>query len=222
MNRFWTHLPLRVKAAALLLISVPVLLMASAALYRANLEERQARSAIQRVWDVRSLVQDSLVLISNAEASVREYVLRRDGALLEPYLRSQELLPQLVSHLNSLIEGNPVELKRWREIESMMSQDLELLGALTRLRAHDPGADTHRLLDEAAAISHNLRSKVVTIQMDQERVLRSNSLRAMTCRASSRGSSSGGASSAIRRSATSSASSSPGPSRMRRCRRSRS
>jgi len=66
VNRFWTHLPLRVKAAALLLISVPVLLMASAALYRANLEERQARSAIQRVWDDRSLVQDSLVLISNA------------------------------------------------------------------------------------------------------------------------------------------------------------
>jgi len=182
VNRFWTHLPLRVKAAALLLISIPVLLMASAALYRANLEERQARNAIQRVWDVRSLVQDSLVLISNAEASVRENVLRPDGALLEPYLRSQELLPQLVSHLNSLLEGNAVEIERWREVESMMSQDLELLGALTRLRAHDPGADTHRLLDEAAAISHNLRSKVVTIQMDQERVLRSNSLRAENAR----------------------------------------
>src|SRR5205814_9262457 len=139
VNRIWTHLPLRVKAAALLMISLPVLLMAGAALYRADLEERQARNAIQRVWDVRSLAQDSLVLMSNAEASVREYVLRRDRSLLEPYLRSQELLPQLISHLNSLIESNPVELERWREVESMMSQDLETLGALTRSRAHDPG-----------------------------------------------------------------------------------
>ena len=106
--------------------------------------------------------------------------MRRDRSLLEPYLRSQELLPQLISHLNSLIESNPVELERWREVESMMSQDLETLGALTRSRAHDPGADT--LLDATAAISHNLRSKVAAIQMEQERSLRSNSLRAENAR----------------------------------------
>src|SRR6266849_6368814 len=93
-----------------MMISVPVLLMAGAALYRANLEERQARDAIQRAWEVRSLVQDSLVLVSNAEASVREFALRGDGSLPEPHLPPPSLLPPLFLRLNSLPPSTPLQL----------------------------------------------------------------------------------------------------------------
>src|SRR5258708_35215091 len=103
MNKFWTNLPLRVRAVALLLIPLPVLIVAGITMHRAERDEREARALVEHTRDVRGDIQEAMLLLVDAAASVREFVVKGESALLQPYLRSRGLLPGLGGHLRALV-----------------------------------------------------------------------------------------------------------------------
>src|SRR5579863_2659737 len=101
VNRFWANLPLRAKALALVWIPLPILLVAGVTMFRAERAERQTRTSVERTWDIRGDLQDVMILLLDADASVREFVVRGDAAVLAPYLRCREMLPAVSAHLGT-------------------------------------------------------------------------------------------------------------------------
>src|SRR5690348_2915793 len=99
MNRFWAGLPLRVRALALVLIPLPVLIVAGITMHRAASDEQEARVQVTYTAEVRSQIQDVTVLLLDAEASVREFAADGNTKLLRPYLRAKELLPAASAQL---------------------------------------------------------------------------------------------------------------------------
>ena len=109
INQFWAGRSLRTKALAVLLLPLPILIAASAGMYRAQRGEQQARSWVQHTLETRGDIQEILVRLADAEASARDFLLVGDPSTLRPYWESREVLGALVEHLMALVADNPVQ-----------------------------------------------------------------------------------------------------------------
>jgi len=176
LNRFWADLPLRVRALALLLIPLPVLIVAGITIHRDAHGEQEARAQIAHTAKVRSRIQDFTVLLLDAEASVREFTAGGDTKLLRPYLRAKELSPAAGAQLQKLVQNNALQSGRWREIETLVAQEFEFLETLSRSSPGRPLTAEGRaraalLLDQGQRISGALRVKLAAMQTEEDRSL---------------------------------------------------
>ena len=130
MNRFWASRSVRTKALAVLLLPLPLLIAASAALYRAELSEQQARGWVQHTLEVRADIQEVLVRLLDAESSARDFLLTGDPSALHPYWESRELLGPLAEHLTTLVADNPQQWKRSIEARELVQTEMDGLAAL--------------------------------------------------------------------------------------------
>src|SRR5579863_7014944 len=127
VNRFWTGLPLRAKALALVWVPLPILFVAGIVMYRAELGERQGRVSIEQAWDVRASIQEVMILLQDAEASARDFAVRGDEEALGPFLPSRELFPVVSARVDTLVRNEPEQCARWKEIENLINLELERL-----------------------------------------------------------------------------------------------
>src|ERR1700683_23177 len=127
INRFWADRSLRTKALALLLLPLPILIAASAGMYRAQQGERQARAWVEHTFEVRGDIQETLVRLLDAETSARDFLLTGDANALRPYWESRELLGPLVGNLVVQVADHPAQLQRARETHDLIQNESEEL-----------------------------------------------------------------------------------------------
>src|SRR5690349_15992572 len=99
VNRFWAHRSLRIKAIALLVIPLPILIAALAGMQRSQHAEQQARAWVQHTLDVRGMIQETITRLLDAEASARDFQLTGERSALEHYWESRELLTPIGDRL---------------------------------------------------------------------------------------------------------------------------
>lgn len=180
INLFWAERSLRTKALAVLLLPLPILMAASAAMYRAQHSEQQARSWVQHTLEVRSDIQEVQVQLLDAEAAARDFLLTGDPSALHPYWESREVLGPLVEHLTILVADNPAQFKRSTEARELVQNELDDLAALCQnasklgssVRAAVNGIE---VLDGGRDIASRLRGKLVAMQMEEDRLLQARS-----------------------------------------------
>jgi len=180
INRFWADRSLRTKALAVLLLPLPILIAASAAMYRAQQGEQQARSWVQHTLEVRSDIQEVLVRLLDAEASARDFLLTGDPSALHPYWESREVLGPLTDHLTVLVADDPPQFKRSNETRELVRTELDDLAALCQnaaklgknLRAEISGVE---VLDGGRDIASRVRGKLSAMQMEEDRLLQARS-----------------------------------------------
>ncbi len=180
INQFWAGRSLRTKALAVLLLPLPILLTASAAMYRAQRGEQQARAWVQRTLGARGDIQEILVRLSDAESSVRDFLLAGDASTLHPYWESREILGPLVEHLTALEAGNPSQRQRGIEIGVLVQNELDDFAALCEsapklgktVRGGISGID---MLDGGRDIASRVRGKLAAMQMEEDRLLQARS-----------------------------------------------
>jgi len=180
VNRFWADRPLRAKALAVLLLPLPILIAATAAMYRGQQSEQQARAWVQHTLAVRSDIQEVQVRLLDAEASAREYLLSGDPVSLHPYWESREILGPLAEHLALLVDDNPAQLKRGNEIRDLVRSEMDALAALCQnasklghsVRAAANGIE---VLDGGRDVSGRARGKLAVMQMEEDLLLQERS-----------------------------------------------
>ncbi len=180
INQFWAGRSLRTKALAVLLLPLPILMAASAGMYRAERGEQQARSWVQHTLETRGDIQEILVRLSDAEASARDFLLVGDPSTLHPYWESREVLGALVEHLAALVADNPVQHERSSEIRELVQNELDGLAALCQnapklgktVRADISGIN---VLDGGRDIASRVRGKLAAMQMEEDRLLQARS-----------------------------------------------
>lgn len=180
INRFWAGRPLRTKALAVLLLPLPILIAASAAMYRAQQSEQQARSWVEHTLEVRSDIQEVLVRLLDAEASARDFLLTADPSALQAYGESTEALGPLMEHLDILVTDNPAQYKRSNEARELVRSELDGLAALCQ-NAPRLGKNVRdavngiEVLDSGRDIASRVRSKLAAMQMEEDRLLQARS-----------------------------------------------
>ena len=180
INEFWAGRSLKTKALAVLLLPLPILITASAAMYRAQRGEEQARVWVQQTLEARGDIQEILVRLSDAESSARDFLLAGDAATLRPYWESREVLGPLVEHLTALEAGNPPQRQRGIEIRELVQNELDDLAALCQsaprlgktVRGGISGID---MLDSGRDITSRVRGKLAAMQMEEDRLLQARS-----------------------------------------------
>ncbi len=187
INQFWAGRSLRTKALAVLLLPLPILIAASAAMYRAQQDEQQARSWVQHTLEVRGDIQEVQVQLLDAEASARDFLLTGDPSALHPYWESREVLGPLVEHLGLLVVDNPAQFKRVNEAQELVRSELDGLAALcqnaAKLGKSVPAAvGSIEVFDGGRDIASRIRGKLVSMQMEEDRLLQARSEAAETAR----------------------------------------
>jgi PAS domain S-box-containing protein len=180
INRFWADRSLRTKALAVLLLPLPILIAATAAMFRAQQGEQQAHSWVLHTLDVRSDIQEVQVRLLDAEASAREFLLTGDPSALHPYWESREVLGPLVDHLTMLVADNPAQFKRGNESRELIRNEMDDLAALCQnasklakdVRAAMNGIE---VLDGGRDIASRVRGKLTAMQMEEDRLLQARS-----------------------------------------------
>lgn len=187
INQFWASRSLRTKALAVLLLPLPILIAASAAMYRAQQDEQQARSWVQHTLEVRSDIQEVQVQLLDAEAAARDFLLTGDPSALHPYWESREVLGPLVEHLGILVADNPSQFKRVNEARELVRNELDGLAVLcqnaAKLGKNVPAAlGGIEVLDGGRDVASRLRGKLVAMQMEEDRLLQARSEAAESAR----------------------------------------
>jgi PAS domain S-box-containing protein len=180
INQFWAGRSLRTKALAVLLLPLPILITASAGMYRAQRGEQQARSSVQHTLEARGDIQEILVRLSDAEASARDFLLAGDPSTLHPYWESREVLGPLVDHLTTLEGDNAPQRQRSTEIRDLVQNELDDLAALCQNapklgRTVPGGISGIQMLDGGRDIASRVRGKLAAMQMEEDRLLQARS-----------------------------------------------
>jgi len=180
INRFWADRPMRTKALAVLLLPLPILIAATAAMYRAELGEQQARFWVQHTLEVRSDIQEVQVRLSDAEASARDFLLTGEPSALHPYWESREVLGPLVEHLSILVADSPAQFKRGNETRELVRNEMDDLAALCQNASKlgkNLGAAINgiEVLDGGRDIAGRVRGKLTAMQMEEDRLLQARS-----------------------------------------------
>jgi len=187
INRYWANLSLRTKASALLVLPLPILLAGAIGMYRASLDERQARSWVQHTLEVRENVQDLQVRLVDAEASARDFLLTGESSALRSYTESKELVETLLGRLNVLVHDNPPQLKRAAEISNLIHEQAAALSVIFRNRALNHSAagtpfERSLMPDIDRDLAGRVRAELAALQMREDAPLQIRSQDAQEAR----------------------------------------
>jgi PAS domain S-box-containing protein len=185
INRFWANRSLRIKAIALLMIPLPVLIAALGGMHRSQQAEQQARAWVQHTLDARGMIQETVTRLLDAEASARDFLLTGERSALERYWESKELLTPIGDHLVALVEDNPPQLQRAAEIRELIQSEMDALSALCERRTGKmtpTEIGTFVVVDAGRDVTSRLRAKLTAMQMEEDQLLQARSQAAESAR----------------------------------------
>ncbi len=185
VNRFWTHRSLRIKAIALLVIPLPILIAALAGMQRSQQAEQRARAWVQHTLDVRGMIQETITRLLDAEASARDFQLTGERSALEHYWESRELLTPIGDRLAAMAKDNPPQFQRALEVRLLIRSEMEALSALCERRSGKRAraeTGTPVVMDGARDVTSRLRAKLTAMQMEEDQLLQLRSQAAESAR----------------------------------------
>jgi PAS domain S-box-containing protein len=185
VNRFWAHRSLRIKAVALLVIPLPILITALAGMQRSQHAEQHARAWVQHTLDTRGMIQETMTRLLDAEASAREFQLTGERSALEHYWESRELLAPLGERLSAMVKDNPPQFQRAVEAQQLIRSQMDALSALCERRSSKKTrTETGNLVivDGARDVTSRLRAKLTAMQMEEDQLLQLRSQAADSAR----------------------------------------
>lgn len=163
----------------MLLLPLPILLAASAGLYRAQQGEKQARNRVEHTLQVRGSIQEILVRLLDAEASARDFLLTAEPSALQQCRESRELVAPLTEHLTLLVADNPTQLRRAAEIHELVDNEMDDLAMLCEHAPKDgraPAAASGLVfLDGGRDVAARVHGKLNAMQMEEDRLLEARS-----------------------------------------------
>ena len=145
---------------ALLLIPVPILIAATAAISNAHQNERKARISVDQAQRVCTHIQETLIQLLEAKSAARELLLTGEPSMLKRYSESSEGLRSSVEQLAVLVAGDPAQARRAGEIRGIVEDELAAVSA--RHQNH---------IGPAMMDGERIRVKLAAMQKEQERVL---------------------------------------------------
>jgi signal transduction histidine kinase len=146
----WRDVPLRWKGACVIAIPLLCLLAQSFWLVRLHREEEDAAQWTAHTREVELQAQRLLTALVDSETADRGYVITRDPAFLAPYQNAEQVIPEAIRNLQSLVSDNPVQTARMKEIARLSAEKIEIMRGIY-------GADSGAVPASPDEIKANIR-----------------------------------------------------------------
>lgn len=134
-------------AKGIVVVAIPVCaLMASLFVFlQFQREARTAQQWVDHTYQVRSELRQISLLMVNAEAAARGYLLTGDVAQLERYSAAREQVPEHLAALRNLMRDNPPRIRQLDAIAAQVAATVQAFGALGEDAGASAGAEMDRL-----------------------------------------------------------------------------
>jgi signal transduction histidine kinase/ActR/RegA family two-component response regulator len=170
ITSWWGDLPLRGKGIVVLALPVLALVAAPAAFLLADRADRAAQSSVTRTLAVNEALSRTLALVVDVESGVRGFLLTRQEAFLDPYLRARNALPGVLDHLGSLIRDRD-QHRRLAELRPLIDDRQTVSEQMSRLPPGAPSSEVVALLERGKATTDGIRARVTAMEEAEAELL---------------------------------------------------
>jgi PAS domain S-box-containing protein len=155
-------------AAIILLATIFITFQASKSLFEVSVNLQKSNIGLLKLEEIFSNLSD-------AESGVRGYVITGREAYLEPYNNAIQTINEEIGGVRKLISGNPSQMAKISEIESLASQRLALLKESRELRTKYGFEEAQKLAltGKGRIVMGYLRDAINEIQADEYEILNS-------------------------------------------------
>jgi PAS domain S-box-containing protein len=170
---YWRALPESWQGVCMLAIPSVCLLFSVGcnALLQQEITKNQLN--VVRTQQVLQLSHTVLISLVNAETGTRGYLITQRSDFLEPYNKALSELEPALTHLQSLVQEQPNQAQRAREITQLARQQLQILQNQvrdSRQNADTSGALTPQIVESKAAMDQ-LRAKLAAFNAQENQLL---------------------------------------------------
>jgi PAS domain S-box-containing protein len=171
-SNIWSRLPINYKGA--IIIAIPAIcLLATLGAWIGSRQLGQA--SLARIEHTETVIEKSnqlLLSLLNAETGVRGYYISRKDEFLAPYRYANSTLPQTLLELDRLLQSNSLQMARWREIDELVRQEMELLDRkVASIQQQPAGISTEqerRLIEQGNTVMNAIRRAVEQLQSEEQ------------------------------------------------------
>lgn len=127
----------------------------------------------KRTQELLLQLDETFILMLNAETANRGYMVSRDETLLEPYNEARQNVAENFTKLRRLTGDNPVQAEKISSLEEMISQRLLLFGEIIEARRHKEMEEVRKEFSQRGAreLANNVRSLITEIKNDEQKLL---------------------------------------------------
>jgi PAS domain S-box-containing protein len=165
------NLPLAAKGVLVVALPVTALLITVAVFYQFQQQNRNAQLALEHSFDLRSGIRRVLAQMLNAETGIRGYLLSRRQSFLVPYETALRDLPAVRASLRDLVENDPLQSARLREVDSLISRALAHMQRSREEIARGNQAAALAALESDKSTMDSLRAQIAEMLAGAERLL---------------------------------------------------
>lgn len=127
---------------------------------------------VAHTWHVLHQIDSVVVSLKDAESSTRDFLITGEDSSLSPYLQARQQLPNEIRELRNLAGNNPVEQQKITEMETVVSNRLDLLQET--IKARKSGAAEKQLLALSSSgeiVMGRVHTAITSMQAEENRLL---------------------------------------------------
>jgi len=157
-STFFDSLSLRSKGLLVVLIPLTAVLVVAASFYQYSRGVDAAEDWVNHSYEVGSQIRALSILVGNAEAGVRGYLLTGNREYLRHYEESRREIPARLANLKALVQDDAGAMSEAAGIESLVRVNLDLLDRLRQVPPQTQSEAGARVLDASNDAVERLRA----------------------------------------------------------------
>lgn len=158
-----------------LVFTIAIILLAVVVFFafRSMSQLSQAIKSEKHTHEVLTQLDETLILLLNAETAVRGYAIRGDESLLEPFRQTEQRIGQNLERLKSLIGDNPDQIQRFGQVENIADARMKFLSERIEFRKNKTlDAYTQLPADpRGVELSNSVRSLIGQMKAEEMKLL---------------------------------------------------
>lgn len=162
-------LPLQAKGLVVVAIPLAGLMLVLFSFYMVQRENQAAEQALMHAFEVRDQIQAVHADIQECESTVMGYLLTGDPSWLVQYRENRRQLPEILTALERMVEGNPAEIAHAQRIKALIMQRRDVLESL--LARVPPLSGWHPALAESSAAVERIDAELRGMEEEEDRLL---------------------------------------------------
>ena len=118
-------------------------------------------------------LDETLILILNAETGVRGFLISGDETILEPYKQTDAKIEQNISKLKTLVSDNAEQTQRVAALESLVNQRMDFLAKRIELRKNNGFEEIQKQFadDRGRKLSDAIRASISQMKAEESELL---------------------------------------------------
>jgi CHASE3 domain sensor protein len=178
-HKLWMNFPLASKGAVVVAIPIGCLVTSLAVFALLQQELNQAEQWVKHTQEVQLNAEKISYTLSNVDTGIKGYFATQEPDFLQFYYQSIATVPDSLNQLTFLVDDNPIQTRRLKEIERLVNQQLAIANRITQLSTTPDQATNptplSEFLKQSRSETETIRQQLTTFIQYEEQLLEQRS-----------------------------------------------